>query len=45
MAARAQSIPIYTIAYGTPEGYIDIGGRHEPVPVDRSAGTSYAVQR
>jgi len=27
MAARAQSVPIYTIAYGTPEGYIDIGGR------------------
>jgi Ca-activated chloride channel family protein len=36
MAARAQSVPIYTIAYGTPEGYIDIGGRHEPVPVDRA---------
>ena len=36
MAARAQSVPIYTIAYGTPEGYIDIGGRREPVPVDRA---------
>jgi Ca-activated chloride channel family protein len=35
-AARAQSVPIYTIAYGTPEGYIDIGGRREPVPVDRA---------
>src|SRR4029434_1046456 len=36
MAARAQSVPIYTIAYGTPDGYIDIGGRREPVPVDRA---------
>jgi len=35
-AARAQSVPIYTIAYGTPDGYIDIGGRREPVPVDRA---------
>ena len=34
-AARAQSIPIYTIAYGTANGYIEIGGRREPVPVDR----------
>jgi Ca-activated chloride channel family protein len=31
-AARAQSVPIYTIAYG----YIEIGGRREPVPVDRA---------
>ena len=36
MAAKAQSVPIYTIAYGTPDGYIDIGGRREPVPVDRA---------
>ena len=36
MAARARSVPIYTIAYGTPDGYIDIGGRREPVPVDRA---------
>ena len=36
MAARAQSVPIYTIAYGTTDGYIDIGGRREPVPVDRA---------
>jgi Ca-activated chloride channel family protein len=35
-AARAQSVPVYTIAYGTPDGYIDIGGRREPVPVDRA---------
>ena len=35
-AAKAQSVPIYTIAYGTADGYIEIGGRKEPVPVDRA---------
>ena len=35
-ASRAQSVPIYTIAYGTADGYIEIGGRREPVPVDRA---------
>jgi Ca-activated chloride channel family protein len=35
LAAKARSVPIYTIAYGTADGYIDIGGRREPVPVDR----------
>src|SRR3954449_12836206 len=52
MAAKAQSVPVYTIAYGTPDGYIDIGGRREPVPVDRaelarvsriSGGTAYTA--
>ncbi len=33
--AKTQSVPIYTIAYGTADGYIEIGGRREPVPVDR----------
>jgi Ca-activated chloride channel homolog len=51
-AARAQSVPIYTIAYGTANGYIEIGGRREPVPVDRdelerisriSGGESYTA--
>jgi Ca-activated chloride channel homolog len=51
-AARAQSVPIYTIAYGTADGYIEIGGRREPVPVDRaelarvsriSGGEAYAA--
>jgi Ca-activated chloride channel homolog len=36
MAAKAQKVPIYTIAYGTAGGYIDIGGRQEPVPVDKA---------
>lgn len=35
-AARAQKVPIYTIAYGTADGYIEISGRREPVPVDRA---------
>jgi Ca-activated chloride channel family protein len=35
-AAKAQSVPVYTIAYGTADGYIEIGGRRESVPVDRS---------
>ena len=26
-AAKAQTVPIYTIAYGTADGYIEIGGR------------------
>jgi Ca-activated chloride channel family protein len=35
-AAKAQRVPIYTIAYGTADGYIEIGGRQEPVPVDKA---------
>jgi len=35
-AARDQRVPIYTIAYGTDEGYIEVSGRREPVPVDRA---------
>lgn len=52
-ASRDQDVPIYTIAYGTPNGYIDIQGRREPVPVDRaelanvariSGGEAYRAQ-
>ncbi len=35
-AAADQDVPIYTIAYGTADGYIEVSGRREPVPVDRS---------
>lgn len=35
-AAKEQRVPVYTIAYGTAEGYIEIGGRQEPVPVDKA---------
>jgi len=51
-AAKEQRVPVYTIAYGTAEGYIEIGGRQEPVPVDKaelakvakiSGGEAYAA--
>lgn len=51
--ARAKKVPIYTIAYGTPDGYIEQGGRRQPVPVDRaelanvskiSGGEAYRAQ-
>jgi Ca-activated chloride channel homolog len=32
--AKKQNVPIYTIAYGTDNGYIDIDGQRQPVPVD-----------
>jgi len=35
-AAAAQNVPVYTIAYGTDDGYIEINGRQEPVPVDKA---------
>jgi Ca-activated chloride channel family protein len=34
MEAKRQKIPIYTIAYGTPNGYVESNGRREPVPVN-----------
>lgn len=33
-AAKDQKIPIYTIAYGTEDGYVMDQGRREPVPVN-----------
>jgi len=35
-SAKAQKVPVYTIAYGTEDGYIEVSGRREPVPVDRA---------
>jgi Ca-activated chloride channel homolog len=32
--ARRAKVPIYTIAYGTENGYVDLEGKREPVPVD-----------
>ena len=32
--ARTAKVPIYTIAYGTEYGYVDLDGKREPVPVD-----------
>lgn len=34
--AREQKIPVHTIAYGTPGGYVVSEGRREPVPVDHA---------
>lgn len=33
-AAKAENVPVYTIAYGTENGYVDLDGKREPVPVD-----------
>lgn len=32
--AGERGIPIYTIAYGTESGYVDLDGKREPVPVN-----------
>lgn len=32
--ARKVKVPVYTIAYGTENGYVDLDGKREPVPVD-----------
>lgn len=32
--AKAQEVPVYTIAYGTENGYTEINGRRERVPVE-----------
>ena len=34
--AGVQDVPIYTIAYGTQDGYIEVNGYREPVPVDEA---------
>lgn len=35
-AARDAKVPVYTIAYGTENGYVDLDGKREPVPVDHA---------
>src|SRR6476469_4303744 len=51
-AARDQGIPISTISFGTPHGYVDVNGQRQPVPVDDttmkkvaqlSGGTAYSA--
>src|SRR4029079_4536879 len=32
--AKAANVPVYTIAYGTENGYVDLDGKREPVPVN-----------
>ena len=36
-AARKANVPVSTIAFGTPNGTIDVGGRRLRVPVDKEA--------
>lgn len=33
-AAKERTVPIFTIAYGTANGYVDLDGKREPVPPD-----------
>lgn len=35
-AAKEQNVPIYTIAYGTADGYVVDNGQRQPVPVDHA---------
>jgi Ca-activated chloride channel family protein len=32
--AKTAKVPVYTIAYGTENGYVDLDGQRQPVPVD-----------
>ena len=34
--ALRSRVPVYTIAYGTENGYVDLDGKREPVPPDRA---------
>jgi Ca-activated chloride channel family protein len=36
-AAKDARVPVHTIAYGTPDGTLDIGGQQIPVPVNKDA--------
>lgn len=33
-AAKTAKVPVYTIGYGTENGFVDLDGKREPVPVD-----------
>ncbi|RYZ28674.1 MAG: VWA domain-containing protein, partial [Propionibacteriaceae bacterium] len=33
--AKLSGVPVYTIAYGTENGYVDLDGKRNPVPVDK----------
>lgn len=33
-AAQQQGVPISTISFGTPDGYVELNGERQPVPVD-----------
>jgi Ca-activated chloride channel homolog len=42
--AKAAKVPIYTIAYGTENGYVDLDGKRQPVPVDHEEMQQIAQQ-
>lgn len=41
--AKKAGVPIYTIAYGTDNGYVDLDGKRESVPPDRELLTQLAA--
>jgi len=41
--AKAAKVPVYTIAYGTENGFVDLDGKREPVPVDHEEMRSIAA--
>jgi Ca-activated chloride channel family protein len=41
--AKKQSVPVYTIAYGTENGYVDLDGKRERVPPDKALLSSISV--
>jgi Ca-activated chloride channel family protein len=41
-AAKKEDVPIYTIAYGTENGYVDLDGERERVPPDKDLLASIA---
>lgn len=43
-AAQQAKVPIYTIAFGTPYGYVTLEGQRTPVPVDEATMRKVAEQ-
>ncbi|HEY6737273.1 MAG TPA: VWA domain-containing protein [Actinopolymorphaceae bacterium] len=43
-AAKEARVPIYTIAFGTPYGYVDLEGQRTPVPVDEETMRRIALE-
>ena len=41
--AKKQTVPIYTIAYGTENGYVDLDGKREKVPPDKALLSSISA--
>lgn len=41
--AKKQKVPVYTIAYGTENGYVDLDGKRERVPPDKALLSSISV--